>query len=70
MVENQNIQDKYLENFKNEEIEITVFLTNGFQLRGKIEDYDSTVIDFFSQGKHHVIYKHAISTFLEGTTEA
>ncbi|REH87713.1 RNA chaperone Hfq, partial [Staphylococcus felis] len=31
MVENHNIQDKYLENFKNAEKEITVFLTNGFQ---------------------------------------
>ncbi|AVP36961.1 RNA chaperone Hfq [Staphylococcus felis] len=70
MVENHNIQDKYLENFKNEEKEITVFLTNGFQLRGKIEDYDNIVIDFFSQGKHHLIYKHAISTFLEGTSNS
>ncbi|WMZ72334.1 RNA chaperone Hfq [Staphylococcus pseudintermedius] len=25
------------------------------------------VIDILSQGRHHLIYKHAISTFLEGT---
>ncbi|MGV3243853.1 RNA chaperone Hfq [Staphylococcus sp. 11261D007BR] len=70
MFDNHDIQNKYLENYKKEEKEITVFLTNGFQLRGKIEDYDADVVDFFSQGKHHIIYKHAISTFLEGTSNS
>ncbi|WP_105965257.1 RNA chaperone Hfq [Staphylococcus chromogenes] len=67
MFDKQDIQETYLENFKKEEKELTVFLTNGFQLRGTIADYDQQVVDFLSQGKHHLIYKHAIGTFLEGT---
>lgn len=67
MFDKQDIQETYLENFKKEEKELTVFLTNGFQLRGTIADYDQQVVDFLSQGKHHLIYKHAFSTFLEGT---
>lgn len=66
MVEKRNIQDEYLETFKNEEKELTVFLTNGFQLRGTLHDYDKYVIDFFSQDRYHLIYKHVISTFVEG----
>lgn len=67
MIEKRNIQDEYLEKFKTEGKELTVFLTNGFQLRGTIVDFDQYVIDILSQGCHHLIYKHAISTFLEGT---
>lgn len=40
MFDKQDIQETYLENFKKEEKELTVFLTNGFQLRGTIADYD------------------------------
>lgn len=45
MIEKRNIQDEYLEKFKSEGKELTVFLTNGFQLRGTIVDFDQYVID-------------------------
>ncbi|PWZ95748.1 RNA chaperone Hfq, partial [Staphylococcus pseudintermedius] len=48
MIEKRNIQDEYLEKFKNEGKELTVFLTNGFQLRGTIVDFDQYVIDILS----------------------
>ncbi|PNZ25711.1 host factor-1 [Staphylococcus petrasii] len=63
MIANHNIQDQALENFKAEKTEITVFFLNGFQMKGVIEDFDKYVISLVSQGKHHLIYKHAISTF-------
>ena len=63
MIANQNIQDQALENFKAEQTEITVFFLNGFQMKGVIEDFDKYMISLVSQGKQHLIYKHAINTF-------
>ena len=67
MIANQNIQDQALENFKAEQAEITVFFLNGFQMKGVIEDFDKYMISLVSQGKQHLIYKHAISTFTVDT---
>lgn len=67
MIANHNIQDQALENFKSEKTEVTVFFLNGFQMKGTIEDFDSQVIRLVSQGKQHLIYKHAISTFTVDT---
>ncbi|MGX0791987.1 host factor-I protein [Staphylococcus hominis] len=67
MIANQNIQDQALENFKAEQTELTVFFLNGFQMKGVIEDFDKYMISLVSQGKQHLIYKHAISTFTVDT---
>ena len=63
MIANENIQDQALENFKAQQTEVTVFFLNGFQMKGIIEDFDKYMISLVSQGKQHLIYKHAISTF-------
>ncbi|HHA6431242.1 TPA: RNA chaperone Hfq [Staphylococcus aureus] len=63
MIANENIQDKALENFKGNQTEVTVFFLNGFQMKGVIEEYDKYVVSLNSQGKQHLIYKHAISTY-------
>ncbi|WP_303261934.1 RNA chaperone Hfq [Staphylococcus aureus] len=63
MIANENIQDKALENFKANQTEVTVFFLNGFQMEGVIEEYDKYVVSLNSQGKQHLIYKHAISTY-------
>ena len=63
MIANHNIQDQALENFKADKTEVTVFFLNGFQMKGVIEDFDKYVVSLNSQGKQHLIYKHAISTF-------
>ncbi|MCE5089576.1 RNA chaperone Hfq [Staphylococcus devriesei] len=70
MIANHNIQDQALENFKADKVEITVFFLNGFQMKGVIEDFDKYVISLVSQGKQHLIYKHAISTFTVDTETA
>ncbi|HLR18435.1 MAG TPA: RNA chaperone Hfq [Staphylococcus sp.] len=59
----ENIQDKFLGQFKTDQTNVIVFLMNGFQMKGIIEDYDKYVVCLLSQGKPHLIYKHAISTF-------
>ncbi|EOB0689137.1 TPA: RNA chaperone Hfq [Staphylococcus aureus] len=63
MIANENIQDKALENFKANQTEVTAFFLNGFQMKGVIEEYDKYVVSLNSQGKQHLIYKHAISTY-------
>ncbi|HDS2024192.1 TPA: RNA chaperone Hfq [Staphylococcus aureus] len=63
MIANENIQDEALENFKANQTEVTVFFLNGFQMKGVIEEYDKYVVSLNSQGKQHLIYKHAISTY-------
>lgn len=59
----ENIQDKFLGQFKADQTKVVVFLVNGFQMKGIIEDYDNYLVYLLSQGKQHLIYKHAISTF-------
>ena len=63
MIANENIQDQALENFKSEKTEVTIFFLNGFQMKGVVENYDKYVVSLNSQGKQHLIYKPAISTF-------
>ncbi|MDV3051231.1 RNA chaperone Hfq [Staphylococcus ureilyticus] len=59
----ENIQDKFLGQFKADQTKVIVFLVNDFQMKGIIEDYDENLVCLLTQGKQHLIYKHAISTF-------
>lgn len=58
-----NIQDQFLNVLRRENIFVTVYLTNGFQLKGTIKGFDNFTIILESEGKQQLIYKHAISTF-------
>jgi host factor-I protein len=58
-----NIQDNFLNQLRKENIPVTVYLTNGFQIRGVIKAFDNFTIIVDSEGKQQMIYKHAISTF-------
>ena len=62
MSETQTLQDAILSEVKRERIPLTLFLMNGFQLRGIITGFDSFVVVLVSDGKQQMIYKHAIST--------
>ena len=57
-----NLQDAVLSEVRREKIPVTLFLMNGFQLRGTITGFDSFVVVLVSEGKQQMIYKHAIST--------
>ena len=41
---------------------LTVFLVNGFQMRGSVTGFDSFTVVLLSEGRQQMIYKHAIST--------
>nr|WP_302599834.1 RNA chaperone Hfq [uncultured Cellulosilyticum sp.] len=57
-----NLQDVLLNQLRKEKITTTLFLTNGFQLKGTIKGFDNFVVILESEGKQQMIYKHAIST--------
>lgn len=58
-----NIQDTFLNQLRKENIPVTVFLTNGFQIRGLIKAFDNFTIVIDSDGRQQMVYKHAISTY-------
>ncbi|MBP2245550.1 host factor-I protein [Paenibacillus sp. W4I10] len=58
-----NIQDTFLNQLRKENIPATVYLTNGFQIRGTIKAFDNFTIVIDSDGRQQMVYKHAISTF-------
>ena len=62
MTTKANIQDTFLLRARREEVPVTMFLMNGFQLRGLIRGFDTFVVVLESEGKQQIIYKHAIST--------
>ena len=43
-------------------VPLTVFLVNGFQMRGSVTGFDSFTVVLLSEGRQQMIYKHAIST--------
>jgi len=62
MSETVNLQDSILNEVRKDRIPVTLFLMNGFQLRGIITGFDSFVVVLVTDGKQQMIYKHAIST--------
>ena len=62
MSDSLNLQDAILKEVRKDRIPVTLFLMNGFQLRGTITGFDSFVVVLVSDGKQQMIYKHAIST--------
>ena len=57
-----NLQDAILNEVRRDKVPVTLFLMNGFQLRGIITGFDNFVVVLVSEGKQQMIYKHAIST--------
>ena len=57
-----NLQDAILNEVRRDRVPVTLFLMNGFQLRGVITGFDSFVVVLVSDGKQQMIYTHAIST--------
>ena len=62
MQNKQNLQDLFLLRAKRDRVPVTMFLMNGFQMRGTITGFDAFVVILDSEGRQQVIYKHAIST--------
>ena len=57
-----NLQDLFLLRARRDKVPVTLFLMNGFQMRGVITGFDAFVVTLDSDGRQQVVYKHAIST--------
>ena len=62
MSDSINLQDAILNEVRKDRVPVTLFLMNGFQLRGTVTGFDSFVVGLVTDGKQQMIYKHAIST--------
>ena len=62
MEKQKNLQDTFLNWARAERVPLTLFLMNGFQMRGTIAGFDAFVVVLDSDGRQQIIYKHAIST--------
>ncbi len=64
MVKSVDLQDSFLSAARREKMSLTVFLMNGFQMRGLVTGYDNFTVVLDCEGKQELVYKHAISTMI------
>ncbi len=62
MYEQSTLQDAILTEVYRDKVPVTLFLMNGFQLRGTVAGFDNLIVVLVTDGKQQMIYKHAIST--------
>jgi len=64
MTKNVNLQDLFLNQLRKDGTPITIFLLNGYQIKGYVRGFDNFTVVMDSDGKQQLIYKHAISTIV------
>ena len=64
MQKTHNLQDLFLARARRDKANVTMFLMNGYQLKGQIAGFDAFVVVLMTGDRQHVIYKHAISTIV------
>lgn len=57
-----NMQDLFLNKIRKENNEVTIYLINGYQIKGYIKGFDNYVLIIENNDKQQMVYKHAIST--------
>jgi host factor-I protein len=62
-----NLQDLFLNQVRKEKVQITVFLVNGYQIKGFVKGFDNYTVVMDIESKQQMIYKHAISTIIPST---
>lgn len=63
MTKNQlNLQDAFLNQVRKEKVAVTIYLVNGFQIKGMIRGFDNFTVIIEFEGRQQMVYKHAIST--------
>lgn len=62
MQKTNNLQEIFLTQLRRERHPVTMFLMNGFQMRGYVTGFDAFSVVLTSDGKQMFVYKHAIST--------
>ncbi|MEN6461689.1 MAG: RNA chaperone Hfq [Syntrophomonas sp.] len=57
-----NLQDAFLNQVRKEKTPVTIFLVNGFQIKGVVKGFDNFTVIVELDQKQQLVYKHAIST--------
>ncbi len=57
-----NQQDSFLNQVRKENIPVTIYLVNGFQLKGLVRGFDQFTVILENEGRQMLVYKHALST--------
>lgn len=63
-----NLQDSFLNQVRKDGVPVTIYLVNGFQIKGMIRGFDNFTVVLESDGKQMLVYKHALSTITVDTT--
>ncbi|MGI6364481.1 MAG: RNA chaperone Hfq [Bacillota bacterium] len=64
MTKSVNLQDMFLNQIRKDGTPVTIFLLNGFQIKGFVRGFDNFTVVMDSDNKQQLIYKHAISTII------
>ena len=64
MQNTMDLQEQFLDEACSQRAGLTVFLMNGFQMRGVVTAHDSFTVLLDCEGKQELVYKHAISTII------
>jgi len=56
------VQDDFLNRLRREQTPVTVLLTDGSRLAGRVKSFDRFSILLESQGQEQLLFKHAIAT--------
>ena len=64
MSKSVSLQELFLNRARRSRENVTVFLVNGYQMRGIITGFDPFVVVLVSDHRQQIIYKHAISTIV------
>lgn len=62
MAKINNIQDVFLNIARKEKMLLTIYLTNGVPLKGKVRSFDNFTLVLETEKGQNLIYKHAVST--------
>lgn len=57
-----NLQDAFLNLVRRDKIPVTVYLVNGFQIKGLVKGFDNFTVIIEMEQRQQLVYKHAIST--------
>lgn len=57
-----NLQDIFLNNARKNKTSVSIYLTNGFLIKGYVKGFDNFTVILDSDGKQMLVYKHAITT--------
>lgn len=57
-----NLQDIFLNNARKSRTNVSIFLVNGFQLKGTVKGFDNFTVVLDCDGKQMLVYKHSITT--------